>query len=184
MYKVKKPLHDIKNNVHKKMETPTMANSAISPSLENESLPDTQLTVHRIFTKSSLFEAAALTPSLIQQAPQPAIDLQVNANAYPQGEWHEAVLTLNVTAKFKDALLWRVQLQQAGLYTLQGFSEEQQKALLNGFCMSQLYPYACVLINQLVSQGGFAAVYLQPLNFEQLYQQQLKTPQPNTKLAS
>ena len=137
---------------------------------------NSQLKLHRIFTKNSLFEAATLTPALLENPPQPTIDLQVYANAYVQDKsTHEAVLTLNITAKHNGALLWKVQLQQAGLYTLENFSEEQQKTVLNGFCMNQLYPYACAVVTQLVTQGGFLPVHLQPMNFEQLYREQQST---------
>lgn len=69
-------------------------------------------------------------------------------------------------------MLWQIKLQQAGLYTLQGLDEEQRKQVLNGFCMNQLYPYACANINHLVVQGGFPAINLLPMDFARLYQEQ------------
>ena len=75
-----------------------------------------ELKVHRIYTKSSSFEAANVTVPEITVA-QPVIDLQIHANVYPQSptdNTHEVVLTLQVTAKHNGALLWQVQLQQAG----------------------------------------------------------------------
>ncbi len=132
-----------------------------------------ELKVQRIYTKSSLFEAAnvAYTESA---AIQPVIDLQVHANVYPQpGEnMHEVVLTLQVTAKHNGALWWRVQLQQAGRYALIGFTPETEQLVLNGFCMNQLYPYACAEVSHLVNQGGFGMVHLQPIDFAQRYKEQ------------
>jgi preprotein translocase subunit SecB len=65
-------------------------------------------------------------------------------------------------------------LQQAGFYTLQGFNEEQKKRILNGYCANQLYQYTCVVVNNTITQGGFPPVFLAPMNFEALYDQQLK----------
>jgi len=133
-----------------------------------------ELKVHRIYTKSSSFEAANVTAPEIAIA-QPVIDLQIHANVYPQSateNMHEVVLTLQVTAKHNGALLWQVQLQQAGRYALTGFTLENEKFVLNGFCMNQLYPYACAEVSHLVNQGGFGMVYLQPIDFVQKYKEQ------------
>jgi len=133
-----------------------------------------ELKVHRIYTKSSSFEAANVTVPEITVA-QPVIDLQIHANVYPQSptdNTHEVVLTLQVTAKHNGALLWQVQLQQAGRYALTGFTPENEKFILNGFCMNQLYPYACAEVSHLVNQGGFGMVHLQPIDFVQQYKEQ------------
>lgn len=136
--------------------------------------PKSELKLHRIYVKNCLFEAINLNVALIENPPQPTIDLQVSVNAFSREKnVHEAVLALQITAKHQDSLLWRAQLQQAGLYTLNDFSEEDEKRILNGFCMNQLYPYACEKINSLVVQGGFSPIYLNPMNFDALYQEQI-----------
>jgi len=145
-----------------------------------------QVRLHRIYTKNSLFESASVTPASFEKLLQPIIDLQVFANVHPQDkEVHEAVLTLHITAKHNDSLLWQVKFQQAGLYTLQGFNKEQQDRVLNGFCMNQIYPHACATLAQLVTQGGFTPIYLQPMDFEKLYQEQkLKESKTETEAST
>ncbi len=129
--------------------------------------------LHRIYIKNSLFEAGTLTVSALEVPVAPTLDLQVHADVLSQDAGvYEAVLTLNIVAKHNEKTLWSLKLQQAGLYSLLDFTEEQKQNILNGFCMNQLYPYACVVVNQMVVQGGFAPIYLSPMNFEQLYQQQ------------
>jgi len=136
---------------------------------------EAQIKLHRMYIKNSLFETAALTQSLLENTPPLTIDLQVYANSHLlDGGIHEATVTLQVSAKHNGSLIWRVQLLQAGQYTLQGLPEELQKQVLNGFCINQLYPHACAAITQMVVQSGFPAVYLQPMNFEQLYKENLE----------
>ena len=53
-----------------------------------------------------------------------------------------------------------------------GFTPENEKFILNGFCMNQLYPYACAEVSHLVNQGGFGMVHLQPIDFVQQYKEQ------------
>ena len=65
-------------------------------------------------------------------------------------------------------------MHQAGLYKLQGFSETNQQAVLNTLCPHTLYPYACRVITDLVADGGFPPLVLQPINFEQIYAQRLE----------
>lgn len=129
--------------------------------------------LYRIYTKNSLFEAGTLTVSALEAPAVPTLDLQVHADTLPQDMGvYEAILTLNIVAKNDEKTLWSLKLQQAGLYSLLDFAEEQKQNVLNGFCMNQLYPYASVAVNHIVVQGGFAPIYLSPMNFEQLYQQQ------------
>lgn len=126
----------------------------------------------RIYTKNSLFESSAPATFLLGNQVQPIINLEVNADVYPLNKdkaLHEAVLTLHIIAKHQDKVLWQIKHQQAGLYTLQGIDEEQEKKILNGFCMNQLYSYASAEITRLVNQSGFSALYLDPMNFDQLY---------------
>jgi len=148
-----------------------------------EQTSNAQLTVHSIYVKSSVFEAAALTPELIKNAQQSTIDFQAQANFSERGkDQYEAVLSLHFTAKHEGSLLWQIKIQQAGLYTLQGVEEDERKQVINGFCMNQLYPYACAAINHLVVQGGFPAVSLLPMDFNRIYQEQLAKEQEQAPL--
>ncbi len=127
--------------------------------------------VERIFTKSSLFESAVLAMDLLHTTTSPLIEIQVQANdATPRDHAiFEAVLVLQVTAKLDGHLLWRAEIQQAGLYKLLGFTEEGTKKLLHGYCMDQLYPYAASSVSMMAMQGSFPGVYLSPMNFEARY---------------
>lgn len=140
------------------------------------------LAVHKIYTKGCLFESATFTSSLLKSLPQVVIDLKVHLDfSQREDKMYEAILSLDLTGKHEGNLLWRVQVQQAGLYTLQNFTEEHSKRILNGFCMNQLYPYACSEVNHLVTQGGFLPIALAPMNFETLYQENLKQQEQQEK---
>lgn len=134
-----------------------------------------QLIGHNIYIKSSTFEAALLTPEILKIAGQSEVEFEVRTNFQERGnDQYEAALSLNFTAKHEGSFLWRVQLVQAGLYAFKNFSEEQRKQVLYGYCMNQLYPYACMNVTHLVVQGGFPAPQSMPMDFNQLYQEQQK----------
>ena len=87
---------------------------------------------------------------------------------------HEVVLQITVTAKSKDKTLFLVEVKQAGLFTLKGFTEEQNHQVMSITCPTILFPYAREAVSDLVGRAGFPPLYLAPVNFEALYAQQMQ----------
>ncbi len=145
---------------------------------DQSSPPKSQLILHRIYVKNSLFESSAVTLDSFQNPIHPFVEMQVFVNTYAKGDdTHEAVLSLKITAKHDGNQIWRLQLEEAGLYKLESFAEEQKNDILNGFCMGQLYSYANTIVTQMVTQAGFLPLYLQPMDFNRLYQKRKKEDQ-------
>ena len=86
---------------------------------------------------------------------------------------HEVVLSVTVTAKAGDKSAFLVELQQAGLFHISGYGDEEFKALIGSFCPNILFPYARETISGMVAKGGFPEFLLQPINFDALYAQGL-----------
>ncbi len=142
---------------------------------EPKNTDSTRLILNRICTKNSSFESFSLTLNTLQNPVQPMLEMQVFANVYSQeNNMHQAVLGLKIQAKYQSDVLWKVQLEQMGFYTAEGFTKEQEEQILNGFCMNQIYSSASPIVTQMVVQAGFAPIYLQPIDFHQLYQRQKK----------
>jgi preprotein translocase subunit SecB len=59
-----------------------------------------------------------------------------------------------------------VEVQQAGIFLLKGFSEQDRSQVLKTFCPTQLYPYAREAVADMVGKGGFPQMHLQPVSFE------------------
>ncbi len=81
------------------------------------------------------------------------------------------MLTITVEAKVNDKTLFLVELQQAGIFQISGYSAQEQRALLGSFCPGTLYPYAREAVSDVVAKGGFPQMLLQPINFDALYAQ-------------
>ena len=84
---------------------------------------------------------------------------------------HEVVLTLTVTVKLKENTAFLVEIKQAGIFTLKGFSDEESRPMLGAYCPNLLYPYARQAITNVVAQAGFPQLFLSHINFDALYQQ-------------
>jgi preprotein translocase subunit SecB len=116
--------------------------------------------------------------------PQINLDLATNSNVI-QGDLHEVVLTVTVSAKQNDKTLFLVEVKQAGAFLMQNIPAEEAKRAIASICPGILFPYARAVVSQLVSQGGFPQLLLPPVNFEALYQgAQLQNMQPASQAAN
>jgi preprotein translocase subunit SecB len=85
---------------------------------------------------------------------------------------YEVVLDITVTAKHNEKTAFLVELKQAGVFSLSGFSEEDLVTMLNAYCPETLFPFAREAIAELIGKGGFPQFILQPVNFNALLAQQ------------
>ena len=67
-----------------------------------------------------------------------------------------------------------IEVQQAGVFGLSGFPQADLQGVLATYCPHALYPYARSAVSDLVMAGGFPPFLLQPINFEQLYAEQMR----------
>lgn len=130
--------------------------------------------IQRIYTKDISFEAPA-TPKIFREQWEPNVhlDLGVNSDKLENGV-HEVVLTVTATVKNKEATAFIGEVQQAGIFTITGFDDEQLRRMLGSYCPNVLFPYAREAISDLVVRGGFPQLYLAPVNFDAVYEQTLK----------
>jgi preprotein translocase subunit SecB len=89
----------------------------------------------------------------------------------------EVVLTLSVTASQDDKTAFLAEVQQAGIFTVTGMPEPQQRQVLATVCPNILFPYAREAIDNLVIRGSFPPIMLAPVNFDALYLQAMRQAQ-------
>ena len=86
----------------------------------------------------------------------------------------EVVLTLTVTAKVEEDTAFLAEIQQAGIFSINGLNENELHHTLGAFCPSILFPYAREAVDSMVIKGSFPALMLAPVNFDALYAQQMQ----------
>lgn len=137
-----------------------------------------QLVIQKIYVKDISFEAPN-TPHSFTEQTAPNIDLHLQSKAIQhEGTIHEVVLTVTVTAKLGDKTAFLVEVQQAGVFVIQGFTPEDLSRTLGSFCPNLLFPYAREAVSDVVTRGGFPQLLLAPVNFDAIYahlQQQQKS---------
>lgn len=140
----------------------------------NGASPSAQLTVQKIYVKDTSFEVPG-APLIFQEQGQPQVQLNLaqKVNNFSDGNY-EIVLTVTVTCKIGEKTAYLAEVQQAGVFGLSGFEPQNLEAVLATYCPHTLYPYARQAIAGLILQGGFPPFVLQPINFEQLYSDQIR----------
>jgi preprotein translocase subunit SecB len=136
---------------------------------ENEGKPQQQLAIQRIYVKDLSFEAPGSPAVFLEKwEPQVTVDLNSKANRVNDGVY-EVVLSLTVTAKAGEKTAYLAEVQQAGIFTVAGFTDAELGPLLGSHCPSILFPYAREAVSDLVTRGTFPQLILNPINFDALY---------------
>ncbi len=145
-----------------------MADEQIPPAAQK------QLLLQKIYVKDMSFESPK-APSVFTTSVAPQTQLNIRSSAQDLGpNIHEVTLTLTVEAKDKETTLFLIEIAQAGIFQIQGYTPEEHSVLIGSFCPNTLYPFAREAIADIVGKGGFPQLLLQPINFDALYAQAMQ----------
>jgi preprotein translocase subunit SecB len=141
--------------------------------MSDEQKADRQFAIQRIYTKDISFESPNAPQVFISEwEPKINVDLSTEIQALSE-DTIQVVLAVNVVAKHEDKTAFLVEVQQAGIFLAKGFSEEELGPLMGIGAPNALYPYAREVVSDLITRGSFPQFTLQPVNFEQMYAQQM-----------
>ena len=136
-----------------------------------------QLSVQKIYIKDSSFEAPG-APHIFQEQGQSRVELNLGQKATQLAQnVYEIILTVTVTCKVGEKTAYLAEVQQAGIFGCAGFDPSQLDMVIGTYCPHVVFPYARQAISNMIEQGGFPAFLMQPINFEQIYADNLKRRQ-------
>lgn len=132
----------------------------------------THFALQRIYLKDASFESPG-SPNSFRAEWKPKINLELNTrHARLEEKLWEVVLNLTVTAKNEqDEVMYLAEVQQSGIFHIDGMDAEIMSHTLGSFCPGVLFPYAREAIDGLVVKGSFPALMLSPVNFDAIYEQ-------------
>ena len=129
-------------------------------------------TIEKIYIKDASLEVPNAPHVFLQQeAPQVGIELSNAGRAIGDGVF-EVEITVTVTSKAEENVVFLVEVDQAGIFQIRNVPNENIEAILGITCPNILFPYAREAVSDLVTRAGFPAVLLNPINFEALFAQQ------------
>jgi preprotein translocase subunit SecB len=133
-----------------------------------------QLSLQKVYIKDASFEVPG-APHIFQDQGQPQVQLNLAQQVGNLAEnVYEVVLTVTVTCKLADKTAYLAEVQQAGVFGMQGFDDSNRDAVLATYCPNVLFPYARQIVSDLIQNGGFPPFLLQPINFDSLYAEQVR----------
>ena len=134
-----------------------------------------QLVVQKIYVKDVSFEVPN-APHIFQEineTDQPQVQLNLGQKTTDLGnDLYEVVLSLTLTCTVGQRTAYLAEVEQAGLFGVAGFNENDHAGIIGSYCPNLLFPYARQTISSLVLEGGFPPFLLQPINFDALYAEQ------------
>ncbi|MEC9405771.1 MAG: protein-export chaperone SecB [Abyssibacter sp.] len=135
-----------------------------------------QVVMQKVFIHDASLEVPK-APQIFTRKWEPKVDLSINtAVQRVEGETYQVTLTVTLTTTVGEEaeVAYICEIQQAGIFVLQGITDDaERRAVLGAYCPNVLFPFAREAVNDFVQRGGFPQMLLQPVNFDAVYQQHL-----------
>jgi len=142
-----------------------------------------QLSVLAQYIKDFSFENPN-APQSLMPGQQPQIGIQINVDARPLADNDvEVALRLEGKAEHEGNLMFAFELTFAGVFRIQNVPQESLNAVVLIECPRLLFPFAREIVANVVRNGGFPPLLLDPFDFVALYRQRMEQMQANQNLA-
>jgi preprotein translocase subunit SecB len=133
--------------------------------------PQPQFSIEKIYTKDISLELPH-APQIFLERENPKVEVQMATKGEPiRDDFHHVLLTVTVTAKLNERVLFLVEVGQGGIFQIKNVPAEELEPILNITCPNILFPYAREAVSSTISRCGLPPVWLAPVNFEVIYQQ-------------
>ena len=126
-----------------------------------------------IYLKDASFESPRAPEIFLDSNYHPKIDVELNISNQLLNESeniYEVVLKATIKATIENETAFLVEVQQAGAFTIKGIKDRELERVLESACPNALFPFLREQVGQLISQGGFPIILLQPVNFDAMYE--------------
>ena len=144
---------------------------------EDQKTIEKQFSIQKIYTKDMSFETPN-SPKVFTEKWEPSVDFNLVSHVEPlEGPLYAVALTVTITVKNEAKTAYLVEVNQAGIFSLSGFSDKEMGPMVGSFCPNILFPYAREAVSDIVAKGGFPQLLLAPVNFDALYGQHIQTLQ-------
>ncbi len=126
--------------------------------------------IEKIYLKDLSVENPSAPQSYLwREAPTVEIGLDQDVSSIEDG-FHNVVLKLTVTATIADKTMFLVEAAIGGIFQIRNIPDAELQPLLGAHCPNIIFPYAREVISDAVQRMGFPSIYLQPINFDAVYQ--------------
>lgn len=140
------------------------------PAVDQSDAPSLNVLVQ--YVKDLSFENPTAPRSLGPRDKAPNIGIQVNVNAKQLAPTDfEVSVTLEASAGEDADVLFKLELDYAGVFRLVNIPAEQVHPIVMIECPRLLFPFVRQIVAEATRNGGFPPLYIDPIDFLALYQQ-------------
>lgn len=132
----------------------------------------------RTYLKDTSYESPNVPRLLAEPKPQQVVSAQFNVTHQAMGDeqrFYEVVLHVRIASVQDDEVAFVLELQQAGIFEIAGALPGELPILLEVRCPDILVTFARQAVCDLVVKGGFPQLLIDPVDFNQLYIEKLRT---------
>lgn len=148
-----------------------MADNEASSESTQENQEQAGFALQRIYVKDLSFESPN-SPQVFQKQWKPEVKMDLSTKHKQVAEnLYEVVISVTLTVSVEEMTAYIVEVQQAGIFAVQGIEGAQLAQALNAFCPNLLFPYLRETIDTTVVKGSFPAMMLAPVNFDAIFAQ-------------
>ncbi len=119
-----------------------------------------------------------------KEKPNIAISVDIDATKIANDAF-EVTLKIKAEASAKEEKVFNCEISYSGIFSLLNIENENLEQILLVYCPNLLFPYLRRIISNIVSDGGFPPLMLDPIDFNTLYNKRKKVvesiPINNTK---
>ena len=130
--------------------------------------------MQKMYIKDLSFENPNAPDIFLVRNQEPKVDfnLQLNSKKIDDDHWE---VSLAITAKVMDknsddTMMFIVEIEHAGVFTLKNIPEEHMTRVLAVDCPLMLFPFTRQVASQVSVDGGFMPFLMEPINFVALYE--------------
>ena len=135
---------------------------------------DIKFLIKRIYTKDISLESPGVPKIFDDKTIQPKLSFNLNSSINKVDDTsYEITLEINVKAEIPNQVIYIVEIKQSGVFIIEGASDKIKQGFLNVRCPEILFPYARENISSLIQRAGFPPLFITPVDFNALYQQEL-----------
>ena len=135
------------------------------------------LAINWQYVRDLSFESPRAPQIFVQQGQAPQVSIQVRVDARPIGEnTFEIVLVIEASAKTGEEPVFLVELEYGGIFTAAAMPADALTPLLMIEGPRLLFPFAREIVASVTRNAGFPPLLINPIDFAELYRQQLRQP--------
>ena len=139
--------------------------------------------IQTIYVKDVSFEAPNSPGVFMEENIQPETKINLSNTHNKIGEnSYDVSLTIKAEASYGEKTMFIAEVEQSGVFVMNGYDDQEIKDLIAVYCPSTLFPYAREILSSMVAKGGFLPSIFNPLALKHFMLKQKKSKSNRQKI--